>query len=285
MSLAFCGLAVEPAIEFCQNWNIDHSESVAIWVSGFTNIRPRCSPINVQKWRAGSMRNHTEPNQCLRELVQFESDGGRAEYLEQERETMRIEPEKPTGDCAVVAVVHGSFLPPTGHSYRTIARELSGGIQDWMHNERRMGETYLEYTARLVKQWLRPLGRNPLHGTPTHAIAQHLIGYKGYDLIFPNQEGLWHCICDEECTYVLDLRVLADHTISVHQRVAYTTLLFKPDEVVVGNVYRLDAERTRKCKALRRYHDDLERWLTQTCRSGSGPKLGDYLKIEPRQPF
>ena len=231
------------------------------------------------------MKTHTEPNQCLRELIQCESDGGRAEYLEQEREAMRIEPEKPTGDCAVIAVVHGSFLPPTGHSYRTVAREISGQIQDWMHKKRRMGETYLEFKMRLVKQWLSPLGRNPLHGTPSHAIAEYLIGFLGYEFIFPNQGGLWNCICDEECTYVLDLHVSADHTISVHQRVAYTTLFFKPDEVVVGNVYRLDAESTRKRKALRQYHEDLARWSSQTFRSERGPKLGDYLKTDPRQPF
>ena len=47
----FCSSTVKPAIEFCQNWNTDHSESVAIWVSGFTAIWPRCSPIDARKWR------------------------------------------------------------------------------------------------------------------------------------------------------------------------------------------------------------------------------------------
>ena len=49
-----CGLLQfngEAAIEFCQNWNTDHSEPVAIQVSEFTAIWPRYSPIDARKWR------------------------------------------------------------------------------------------------------------------------------------------------------------------------------------------------------------------------------------------
>ena len=107
------------------------------------------------------MVTHNSPNLCLRNLCQRRSDGGRAEYLDQERRAIGSELELPTGDCAVVAVVHATFRPLTGPSYREAKRGLSGSIWPCMYQRRRKGEGQFEYRFRRVKQCVRPPKPNP----------------------------------------------------------------------------------------------------------------------------
>ena len=230
------------------------------------------------------MRIHNEPRLCLRNLSQHESDGGRAEYLEQERRVIGSEPEMPTGDCAVVAVVHAVFRPPTGQSYREARNNLSMSIRPWMHKTRRMNEKWLDFWIRRLKQWVRPPKRNPIHGTPSHATGSWL-ALLGYELIYPNENNQWHCICDMACTYVLDLQTPVDHAMTVHQRIAYTTAPIDPDESDIGNVFRLSPEKTRQFKAWAQYERDEELWFRgRIAPDGMSlpdwekrPRLEDYL--------
>ena len=88
-----------------------------------------------------------------------------------------------------------------------------------------------------------------------------------------------------DCTYVLDVLVPIGHTITVHQRVAYTTAYFNPEETEVGNVLRLGPERTKRLKAQAEYKKAEDRWFRRWM-DGDGrqlpdwktcPKLEDYL--------
>ena len=145
------------------------------------------------------MAPHPTPQQCLANLRQEESDGGREEYLEQETRIEGEIPPRPTGDCAVVALEHATFQPVTGKSYREAREQLAWAISPHMYNLRRRNETSLKYRLRMIKQWLRPPERNPVHMTPSHAIATCLF-VSGYQHIYPNRSGTWFCICDTQCT-------------------------------------------------------------------------------------
>ena len=213
------------------------------------------------------MRIHDEPRLCLRNLVQQASDGGRAEYQEQERRSYGSEPEMPTGDCAVVAVVHATFRSLTGQSYRQAKNELSTSIWPWMQDRRRKGEGQLGYRVRRIKQWVQPPKPNPIHGTPSDATGLTLALW-GYRHIYPNEVDRWYCICDMECTYVLDVQIPSDHTMAVHQGVAYTTAFFDPDEAEVGNVLGLDPGRTKDLKANAQYKRDDELWFKTQMANG-----------------
>ena len=230
------------------------------------------------------MRVHNKPILCLRNLVQQASDGGRAEYLDQERRSIGPEPELPTGDCAVVAVVHATFQPLTGRSYREAKWHLSTSPRHRMYRRPMKGEGRIDYWVRRIKQRFRPPIPNPIHGTPSDATGNWL-AILGYEHIYPNAVNLWHCICDMDCTYVLDVLMPIGHTMAVHQRVAYTTASFNPDETEVVNVLRLGPERTRNLKAHAEYKKAEERWFQRWMEGGgrqlpdwkTRPKLEDYL--------
>ena len=201
------------------------------------------------------MSDHTNPRQCLANLTQQQTDGGRAEFLEQRWRSTGSEPDVPMGDCAVVAVVHAAFRPPTGHSYVAARSHLSMSIQPWMYKERKKGEKQLDFLYRRFKQCLRAPKGDPIHGTPSLATSFWIRTFLGYDHIYPNEEKRWYCICDMACTYVLDVQMPGDHTMTVHQKVAYTTAAFDPDKTEVGNVHRLNPKRTKELKALRQCED------------------------------
>ena len=231
------------------------------------------------------MSVHASPRQCLASLTQQPVEGGRAEFLEQETRALGTKPEWPTADCAVVALVYAAFWPPTGHSYRNARLDLSTSIRPWMYKIKRKGEKRLAFLYRRFQQWLRPPRRDPLHGTPTHATSSRIRHILSYELIFPNEEDRWHCICDMMCTYVLDVQIPEDHTMTVHQRVAYTTAPFDPNNTEVGNVHRLDAQRTKKLKARSAYQEAERLWIRQGVEGDrfqlpdweSRPRREDYL--------
>lgn len=229
------------------------------------------------------MSAHTDSRQCLANLSQVLTDGGGKEYRQQQRTLLGVEPEEPTGDCAVAAVVHATFLPCTGASYKKALDGLSASILPWMHKERRKGEGRFAYWIRQ----LRGSNYNPIHGTITHATSFYLEAFS-YEPIYPNRRNLWHCICDMVCVYVLDVQCPNDHTMTVHRGVVYTTKSFELDETEVFNVRRLDAKRTKELKARRQYEEDdrqwRQRWLERSARDyrlidwESCPKLEDYLR-------
>lgn len=232
------------------------------------------------------MSVHTNPRECLANLVQQPTDGGRAEFLEQEWKSTGTEPEAPTGDCAVVALVHATFRSPSGQAYKDAMFDLSLATRPWMYKVRTKGERQLDFLKRRIRQWLRTPKRNPIHGTPSHATGFWITTFLGYELIYPNVENRWHCICDMMCTYVLDVQMPdGGHTMTVHQGVAYTAP-FDPHETEVGNVHRLNAKRTKELKARRQYEEEDRLWFQQWAESGdldlpdwnSRPKLEDYLR-------
>ena len=221
--------------------------------------------------------DHTTSRPCLANLDQRETDGGRWEYLEQEARFRRSEPEMPTGDCAVVSLVHAKFRPLTGQSYRDCQFELSTSTKPRMYKEKRLNEGRFAYFVRMITQWRRPPSRNPIHGTPSEAMLRRL-RLSGYKLIYPNEERKWNCICNMECAYVLDILMPEAHTMMVHQGVAHTTAFFEPESTIVGNVYRLDADRTREIKQHReeerqRKEEEDESWRQKMAELGH-PDIG-----------
>ena len=222
------------------------------------------------------MNFHIEPRQCLANLKQEEVDGGRGEFLENERRRRHVEPEMPTGDCAVVSLVHATFRLPTGQSYREAKWDLQMSTESWMYDIRRKNEDWLPYAIRRIRQWFSPPRHDPIHGTPSHATANRLM-LRGYDHIYPNKHGNWHCICDTSCTYVLDVQLPGgDHTLTVHRQVAYTTAPFHPDQTEVGNVHRLGARKTEELKDRKRQKEaelqSVQEWL-----ASGGLQLPDWM--------
>lgn len=214
----------------------------------------------------GAFPDHTAPARCLANLEQQETGGSRWEYLEQEARFRNTGTEMPTGDCSVVALVHATFRPPTGQSYRDAQFELSISTRPWMYNMRRLGEGKIPWFIRRMKQYLSPPDRNPIHGTPPHAMGEKL-WLSGYRPIYSNAGTRWRCICDMGSTYVVDMLMSEGHAITVHQRIAYTTASFEPESTIVGNMLRLDPDRTRRLKNLRedqrRRKEEEEEWWRQ----------------------
>ena len=231
------------------------------------------------------MSVHTNPRQCLANLTQQQTDGGRAEFRQQEWLSAGTPPETPTGDCAVVALVYAAFRPPTGQSYREARYNLLTSIRPRMYKKRTQGERQLDFLYRRLRQWLRAPRRDPIHGTSTDATGSWITTFLHYEPIY-NRENRWQCICDMTCTYVLDVQIPGGHTMTVYQKVAYTTSLFDPNETEVGNVYRLNAKRTKELKAFRHYEKAERLWRQQWAESGrlqppgqqSRPRLEDYLR-------
>lgn len=94
------------------------------------------------------MSVHTNPRQCLANLTQQQTDGGRAEFLEQEWRSTGTEPEAPTGDCAVVAL----YTPPSGpHRDKRTERQCSTFHRQHGHGcircERRERNNLISYTG------------------------------------------------------------------------------------------------------------------------------------------
>ena len=237
------------------------------------------------------MSVHTNPRQCLKNLIQQQTDGGRTEYLQQEWRSTETKPAMPTADCAVVALVHAAFRPTTGQSYREALFDLSMSIRPWMYEVRQEGERQLHFFYRRFRQWLRPPKPDPIHGTPTHATSSWITTMLRYELIYPNEQHNWYCICDMMCTYVLDVLIPNGHTMTIHQRVAYTTTRFDPVETEVGNVHRLSAQRTKELKAQRQYEKDERLWFARWTEGGalrlpnwdSRPNPENYLKSKIRR--
>ena len=238
------------------------------------------------------MSIHTNPRQCLANLTLRLSDGGREEFLE--RELFGIESEVPTGDCVIVALVYATHKPPTGKSYEYVKSRLSGLLMSMMYKDpglfkrRRKHEGRIEFLRRRFNEWRRASNHNPIHETPSEVTETYLRVFSGYKIICTDskdRENRWYCICDNECTYVLDVVIPGGgHTMTVHQRVAYTTARFDPGETEVVNVYGLSPEGTKECKAQRAYAEAEERWLDEQMQGDlestnwdSGPKLEDYL--------
>ena len=225
------------------------------------------------------MTIHTKPQQCLAGLKQEWTDGGRSEFLEQEwrRGTQHV---PPTGDCAIAAYVHASFEDPSGQAYGEARSSLLMSTNRKMYQEKNLGETTAEYIWRRIQHTLHPPIIEPMHGSPSRAKIVAL-GMLGYNVIYPNDGGRWHCICDPWCAYVLDVMMPeGGHTMTVMRSIAYTTADFNPQTTYVANVFRLPPEDTRIFRATVKHNIDYDRWLDQMLKTGQWsepPKLEDYL--------
>ena len=77
------------------------------------------------------------------------------------------------------------------------------------------------------------------------------------------------------------------HTMTIHNKVAYTTARFNPMETQVINLYGLNAQETRLLKAHRKYEEENQAWLQRWLESDDPmlldwegrPKLEDFLTI------
>ena len=225
------------------------------------------------------MMIHTKPQQCLAGLKQEWTDGGRSEFLEQE--TRRgIKHAPPTGDCAIAAYVHASFKDPSGQAYGEARSSLLMSTNRRMYQEQNLGETTAQYIWRRMQQTLHPPVIEPMEGTPSRAKLVAL-GMLGYNVIYPNDSGRWHCICDQRCAYVLDVMMPeGGHAMTVKRGIAYTTADFDPWCTHVANVFRLPPEDTRFFRAAAKHNKDYELWLDQMLETGQWsepPKLQEYL--------
>ena len=225
------------------------------------------------------MTVHTKPEQCLTGLKQEWTDGGRFAFLEQESR-IGIQHVPPAGDCAIAAYVHASFKDPSGQAYGDARSSLMMSTNRRMYQEKNLGETTAQYIWRRVQQWFHPPIIEPMEGTPSRAKIVAL-GMLGYKVIYPNDSGQWHCVCDQQCAYVLDVMMPeGGHTMTVTRGTAYTTADFDPRSTHVANVFRLSPEHTRTFRATAIYNKDYERWLEQmleTTRWPEPPQLRDYL--------
>ncbi len=230
------------------------------------------------------MSGHVTPYQCLSALVQQISDGGRSEYLDQEASIDR-ESDPPQGDCAIVAAVHASFQRPSGQAYGDVRLHLGSGINPRVFSHREHGESIAGFMLRRIRQLFRSPSREPMHGTPNRATRSYLL-MLGYRDIQPNASKQWPCICDPYRSFYVDMLMpQGGHAICVQQGIAYSTVLFDPEEIKVLNVLGLGPEETANFRALRRYDEDQEAWLDRMIESpdwnwdrSSEPKLDDYLK-------
>lgn len=184
--------------------------------------RQRKHRQRVPKWRKPKGGPHTSPEECLAWVRQEVVEGGRAEYIARSGIDVR---GKELGDCAVVAIERAFFLPERGAAYDVV----------------REGLTYGEQLKSSMEGTLYN-GDVTFDGVSHASIHALMIGV-GYEHIFPNQEGRWHCICDNRCSYVLTVRIPEDHLMTVQGAVAYTASDFDPINTEVVNVYRLDPPR------------------------------------------
>ena len=231
------------------------------------------------------MIRHITPEQCLRTLEQLISDGGRAEYLEQEAKMGHCH-DPPQGDCAIVAAVHATFQLPSGQVYREARSRLLSGIHPQAFNDREPGESVPRFTLRRIKQRFSLPNMEPMQATPRSATLCYLKHF-GYQRIFPNAEQQWHCICEPSCSYHVDMVMPSrgGHAICVQQGIAYSTIPFDPELVQVEIVLGLGTEETDYFRALARYDRDHEAWRDRMIESrdwcgdwSSEPKLDDYLQ-------
>ena len=145
---------------------------------------------------------HKTPESCLTTMSFQYSDGGRAQYIEE-----LDPPELPTGDCAVVAMVHAINAPPTAGAYQTAVLDLTDRARHLrLGTVRKRGESTLALLLRKVVGWLSPRTAymNPIHETLTPVYDWLLEDY-GYAPIFEVESGPESlCICHPKRAYVVE---------------------------------------------------------------------------------
>ena len=225
------------------------------------------------------MKRHNE-QQCLEVLFQSWTDGGEQEYVQQSRGEWDIR-EAGQGYCSIAALVHASLQPPTGQAYENAKMDLEFPQRRLTFHQRMVDESTPRYLLRRLKQLFVTPTFNPSDGTPTHAIYLAL-DRKGYQVIYPNQNQEWHCICDPLCLYVLDIMLPeGGHTMTVHNGTAFTTAPFDPTDTRVLNVYRLPPTETQQLVELRKYEAAYDEWhdnMEENIWNGVPlPKPSDYV--------
>ena len=195
------------------------------------------------------MTRHNKPTQCLTELTQEITDGGRSEYLEQEAKMGRTL-ELPAADCAIVAVVYAMYRPPSWQAYQDVMYELMVRINRATYQRRQIGESKVRFVMRRIKQHFVTPNRDPMHGTPNVSIAMYL-GSFGYELTYTMKKDEWNCICDASSAYLVDMAFPdgGGHAVCVRNGTMYTSCEFDPEGVEVLNVLRLDLTSSEKSGA------------------------------------
>ena len=207
------------------------------------------------------MKQHTDQQQCLQALLQCPTDGGAQEYVQQSRGAWDVR-ESPTGACAVATLVHARLQPPTGQAFDEAMFDLQDQQGYHEFSQRKDGENFIRFRLRRAKQVFVTLTLNPAHETSTRALASILLSM-GYQVIYPNDDNDWRCICDHSCLYVLDVMLpQGGHAMTVHDGTAYTTAPFDPTNTRVVHVYRLPPADTQQLVASRQreeaWHDNME---------------------------
>ena len=147
-------------------------------------------------------RTHRNPESCMATMRFKYSDGGRAQFIEE------LEPpELPTGDCAVVAMVHAVNAPPTAGAYLRAIQDLKDRrivLKRWKGRMR--GESTSALLKRKLVSWLFPrdVGMNPIHETLT-PVYDWLLEHYGYIHVFELDSGPQSpCICNPKRAYVVE---------------------------------------------------------------------------------
>ena len=146
--------------------------------------------------------SHKDPESCLTTMSFQYSDGGRTQYIEELEQR-----ELPTGDGAVVAMVHAINDSPTARSSTEAIWALQARwfvLKRWKGRIR--GESTLVLLKRKLAGWLSPRAAytNPIHKTLTPVYDQLLEGY-GYIRVFEGDSGPeLLCICDPKRAYIVE---------------------------------------------------------------------------------
>ena len=210
---------------------------------------------------------HTHPESCIR-FMRFEySDGGRRRYLE---ESPRV--EQPTGDCAVVAMVHAFDREPTADSYRRAISDLwdfSNRLAPWTKIKR--GETVRAFVLRRIREclpWNRSRHKNPIHGTLTPAYAELLRTYFYGHIFELGRRVPPLCICSPDRAYVLEGYTDEDaHVTAVWNGVIQGTCNISELPFRITNIWQMDPLTKASIEESRRDQEEklrrLEEWLQE----------------------
>lgn len=191
------------------------------------------------------------------------SDGGRRNYLEEFPGA-----EHPTGDCAVVAMIHALDRKATADSYRRAISELRDfnyRLAPWTKIKR--GEALRGFVLRRFREclpWNRSRHKKPIHGTltPTYAelLRTYLFGHI-YEL------GRWEpilCICNSSGAYVLEGYLDDDaHVTAVWNGVVRGTCNISDVPFRITNVWQMEPLTKANIESSRRDQEEELRRLEE----------------------
>ena len=200
------------------------------------------------------------------------SDGGRRRYLAEYPWE-----EHPTGDCAVVAMVHALGREPTADSYRRAIsqlRDFNYRLAPWTKMKR--DETFREFVLRRLREclpWNRRRHKNPIHGTLTPTYAELLRTHFFRHIYELGRHMPPLCICDSDGSYVLEGYLDGDaHVTAVWNGVIRGTCNISELPFQVTNIWQMNPMTKASIESSRRDQKEelrrLEKWLEELNPSG-----------------